>query len=71
MVREFDRHVAAGKILGASIVYMRDGKVISHNIGHADLAGNVGRRKGREVMVNGVKDNGTDFDPGITTLNSG
>jgi CubicO group peptidase (beta-lactamase class C family) len=39
VVREFDRHVAAEKIAGASILHMRDGKVIAqHNTGYEDLA---------------------------------
>lgn len=39
LVREFDRHVAADRIVGASILYMRDGKVIAqHNAGYADAA---------------------------------
>lgn len=39
LVRHFDAYVATDKIVGASILYLRDGKVIAqHNVGYADLA---------------------------------
>lgn len=39
LVRQFDAYVATDKIVGASILYMKDGKVISqHDVGYADLA---------------------------------
>jgi CubicO group peptidase (beta-lactamase class C family) len=38
LVRHFDAYVATDKIVGASILYMRDGKVVSqHDVGYADL----------------------------------
>ncbi len=40
LVRQFDAYVATDKIVGASILYMKDGKVLSqHDVGYADLAG--------------------------------
>ncbi|HEX6096239.1 MAG TPA: serine hydrolase domain-containing protein [Thermoanaerobaculia bacterium] len=39
LVREFDAYVATDKVVGGSILYLRDGKVVAqHNVGHADLA---------------------------------
>ena len=39
LVRHFDAYVATDKIVGASILYLRDGKVVAqHNVGYADLA---------------------------------
>jgi len=37
VVREFDAYVQADKVVGGSILYMRDGKIIArHNAGYAD-----------------------------------
>ena len=39
VVRQFDAYVQADQVVGASILYMRDGKVIAqHNAGYADRA---------------------------------
>jgi CubicO group peptidase (beta-lactamase class C family) len=39
VVRQFDAYVGADKIVGGSILYMRDGKVIAqHNAGYGDRA---------------------------------
>lgn len=39
VVRQFDAYVEADKVVGGSILYMRDGKVVvQHNVGYADRA---------------------------------
>lgn len=40
VVREFDAYVGADQVVGGSILFMRDGKVVArHNIGYADREG--------------------------------
>ena len=40
LVNEFDAYVASDSVVGASILYMRDGKVIvQHHVGYADRDG--------------------------------